>query len=52
MSKSIYDIIMETAMEITKVELSKVRRYGTDEELEDAVRRMEEAGGYENLADE
>lgn len=34
---------------ITKEEFIRIRRYGTEEELIEAVERMNAAGGYENL---
>lgn len=34
---------------ITKEEFTRIRRYGTEEELIEAVERMNAAGGYENL---
>lgn len=34
---------------ITKAEFTRIRREGTPEEIEEAVERMMNAGGYENL---
>lgn len=34
---------------ITKEEFARIRRYGTEEELIEAVERMNAAGGYDNL---
>lgn len=34
---------------ITKEEFTRIRRFGSEEELIDAVERMNAAGGYENL---
>lgn len=34
---------------ITKEEFIRIRRYGTEEELIDAVEKMNAAGGYDNL---
>lgn len=34
---------------ITKEEFTRIRRYGTEEELIEAVERMNAAGGYDNL---
>lgn len=34
---------------ITKEEFIRIRRYGTEEELIEAVERMNAAGGYDNL---
>lgn len=35
---------------ITLEEFTRIRRHGTEEELIEAVERMNAAGGYENLA--
>jgi len=34
---------------ITKEEFARIRRYGSEEELIEAVERMNAAGGYDNL---
>ena len=34
---------------ITLEEWTDIRRFGTPEEIEEAVERMEAAGGYDNL---
>lgn len=34
---------------ITREEFTRIRRYGSEEELIDAVERMNAAGGYDNL---
>lgn len=34
---------------ITKEEFTRIRRYGSEEEVADAVERMLAAGGYDNL---
>lgn len=34
---------------ITKEEFTRIRRYGTEEELIEAVEKMNAAGGYDNL---
>ena len=34
---------------ITKEEFARIRHYGTEEELIEAVERMNAAGGYDNL---
>ena len=34
---------------ITRAEFARIRREGTPEEIEEAVERMMNAGGYENL---
>lgn len=34
---------------ITKKEFTRIRRHGTEEELIEAVERMNAAGGYDNL---
>lgn len=55
MSGSIYDIInslVNLEQRLTKEEFGRIRREGTEEELIEAVARMESAGGYENLEDE
>lgn len=36
---------------ITKTEFTQIRNCGSPEEIADAVSRMEEAGGYDNLED-
>lgn len=54
MSRSMMEFIL-TAIEaeqqdnISLTEWIKIRRHGTPEELEEAVERMEAAGGYDNL---
>jgi hypothetical protein len=35
--------------QITREECTHISRYGTEEELKEAVERMEAAGGYDNL---
>lgn len=37
---------------ITKQRFKYIRNHGTKEELEEALARMEQCGGYENLIDE
>lgn len=37
---------------ITKKEFKFIRNNGTKRELEEAIRKMEEMGGYESLSDE
>lgn len=53
MAKTMLDFIMEAAQKkdgkITLEEWTNIRRYGTPEEIAEAVERMEAAGGYENL---
>lgn len=34
---------------ITKEEFTRIRNFGTPEEIAEAVERMEAAGGYDNL---
>jgi len=34
---------------ITLDEWTRIRRFGTEEEIREAVERMEAAGGYDNL---
>lgn len=34
---------------ITLEEFTRIRRYGTEEEIREAVERMNAAGGYDNL---
>lgn len=34
---------------ITLAEFTEIRRHGTPEEIQEAVERMEAAGGYDNL---
>lgn len=50
---SLYDIMMAQAeMEsraITREELGEIVRGGDPSEIEEAIAKMEEAGGYENL---
>ncbi len=50
---SLYDVMMAQAeMEnnsITREELGEIVRGGNRSEIEEAVAKMEEAGGYENL---
>lgn len=53
-SRSMLDFIMAAAEAerrggITKEEFARIRRHGTEEELIDAVERMNAAGGYDNL---
>ena len=54
-SRSIMDFINETieadAQKITKSEFKYIRNNGTSAELEEAVAKMEAAGGYDNLDD-
>lgn len=52
--RSMLDFIMAAAEAerrggITKEEFTRIRRHGTEEELIDAVERMNAAGGYDNL---
>lgn len=54
MSGSMLDFInavvaSENGGPITKEEFTFIRNNGTPEEIEDAVQRMEAAGGYDNL---
>ena len=54
MAKTLLDFIMAAAEaerrgDITKEEFTRIRRYGTEEELIEAVERMNAAGGYDNL---
>lgn len=37
---------------LTKQEFTRIRNFGSEEELKDAVERMEAAGGYDALEDE
>ena len=53
-SRSMLDFIMasveaERKGGITKEEFTRIRRYGTEEELIEAVEKMNAAGGYDNL---
>lgn len=34
---------------LTVEEFTRIRNYGTEEELQEALEKMEAAGGYENL---
>ena len=34
---------------LTKEEFTRIRNYGSQEELEAAIEKMEAAGGYDNL---
>ena len=34
---------------LTIEEFTRIRNYGTEEELQEALEKMEAAGGYENL---
>lgn len=43
--------IKEEKETITKSQFKWIRNNGTEEELEKAVEKMMQAGGYENLAD-
>lgn len=55
MSESIYDIInslVNLGNKLTKEEFKRIRSMGSEEELIDAVSKMEAAGGYENLEDD
>ena len=36
--------------ELTREEWTRIRRFGTPEEIAEAVEKMEAAGGYDNLA--
>ncbi len=45
------NMMLESESELTKSEFKRIRNYGSSSELEEAVRKMEEAGGYENLPD-
>jgi hypothetical protein len=52
--RSMLDFIMAAAEAerrggITKEEFTRIRRFGSEEELIDAVERMNAAGGYDNL---
>ena len=37
------------ATTITREEFTRIRRYGSEDELVEAVERMNAAGGYDNL---
>jgi len=49
--RSMLDFIEAAARKaaITREEFIRIRRYGSEEELIDAVERMNAAGGYDNL---
>lgn len=55
MARSMMDFINATiaaqsgSAKITYDEWCRIRREGTPEEIEEAVERMEAAGGYDNL---
>jgi len=54
MAKTLLDFIMAAAEAdrrggITKEEFTRIRNSGTEEELIEAVERMNAAGGYDNL---
>ena len=53
-SRTMLDFIMASAEAeqrggITLAEFTEIRRHGTPEEIQEAVERMEAAGGYDNL---
>lgn len=49
--RSMLDFIEAAARKatITREEFTRIRRYGSEEELIDAIERMNAAGGYDNL---
>jgi hypothetical protein len=49
--RSMLDFIEAAARKVTITceEFTRIRRYGSEEELIDAVERMNAAGGYDNL---
>lgn len=54
MEKTMLDFITAAAEAerrggITLQEFTEIRRYGTEEELIEAIERMNAAGGYDNL---
>lgn len=54
MSKSVMDFInlamaIQNSDTLTKKEFTRIRNEGTPEQLEEAVAKMEAAGGYDNL---
>ena len=51
MSGSIFDFIqtMASSDKLTKEKFKNIRNNGSEEELEKAITRMEQMGGYENL---
>ena len=53
MSMSLLDVLNAAAAKdsMTKEEFGRVMQTGTKEEKEDALKLMEELGGYENLGD-
>ena len=50
-SMSVYDFLCLAAQKkkLTKEEFTRIRNFGTPEELEKAVEQMAAQGGYENL---
>ena len=53
MSMSLLDVLNAAAAKdsMTKDEFGRIMQNGTKEEKEDALKLMEELGGYENLGD-
>jgi len=45
------EMILSNDKSLTKSEFADIRRHGTVDELEEAVEKMEAAGGYDNLSD-